>query len=656
MKNYLVKIMIHSIWILFISINSNAQYVFSTNVQSSYCGITVGNQAGVVTIATDGILVMPARVLDGFADLSNLANSIGATVIHTYQMGLEHWALPSGGTWVNGTLLDDVWDFIHYLNNQSIVDFAEPNYILSLSSDDPYLVHQWPLNGLYMSSIDARECWNVNPGYSDRIIGLIDSGVDWGHVDLVQNNWQNMGEDIDGDGRVLELINGKWVFDPDDVNGIDDDGNGYVDDFIGWDFVNDDNDPKPQGQNNNLDSYGNNNSSGSIDSHGTHVAGIIAAKGNNDIGIAGVHWNAQLMSLKCFDTNGQGTVSDIIKALEYSFDKDVKITNNSYGGSTCSNSLYMAIGVANEEGQLFVTAAGNNQSNNDVEYYFPANYDHPNIVTVMSINQNEAVSINSNYGSINVDIGAPGEDIYAPLPGNSYGYKTGTSMATPHVTGALALLWDRMSDLTHLEIKERILCYSEAIPALQGKCISNGYLNLGNINGYDVNAAIGISNLCSNVASACMKIDPVLSNASYTWYFDSGHIAYGSNPPYYAYYGNSVCVDVVTSCGDFHQICTRLPVAKTDNEFSNIDIGTNMIYPNPVKDFINVNYTFSGKCQVSIALYNTSGQLIKTLLTDYKTEEKSLFQRFNLSDLQSGIYLLLITDDNNSYYEKIYKE
>lgn len=646
MKNYLLQLLFKTISfiLLFISLEINAQ--------NNPCGTAVA-QASVVTIAEDEVLVMPRMESGGLANLSLLANTIGATVIHTYQMGLEHWALPASSM-VGGVLLDDVWDFVNYLNNQPNVEFAEPNYILSPSSNDPDLEEQWSLNGNHASSIDALECWNLSPGSSDRIIGLIDSGVDWKHEDLIQNIWQNkegrtgasynLGEDVDRDGKVLEWNGTTWVFDPDDVNGIDDDGNGYVDDFIGWDFLDNDNDPRP-------DNIGN-----KIDSHGTHVAGIIAAKGDNEVGIAGVHWNAKLMSLKCFNAYGQGCVSNIIKALEYSVDKNVKITNNSYGGPTCTSSLHRAISYCNTNKQLFVTAAGNNFSDNDEVDYFPANYDHPNIVTVMSINKDELISERSNYGLTTVDIGAPGESIYSTLPNNSYGFKTGTSMAAPHVTGALALLWDRMPNLSHLEVKDYIMCNSEGVHSLNRyKCVSAGYLNLGNINGYSVNARISISNLCDDV-DQCINIDPVLPSASYTWFFASGAILQGPNPPYHPFYGNSVCVDIVTSCGDFHQVCTELVNEQIDMDFSRLDLGTNMIYPNPVKDFININYNLSEESQVNVSLYNTSGQLIKTLLTDYKMEQKYLSKQFNLGDLQSGIYLLSVTDGENSYCEKIYKE
>ncbi len=685
MKNFLQQSIIHAIWICILLISVNA------NAQNGYCNTTGGNQASVVTIASEELMVMPATLRgegNSLFDLSTLANSLGATILFTYQSGLQHWGLPESIT-IGGTTLDTEWDFVNYLNSDPTVEFAEPNYIIALSSNDPLLTNQWSLNGNFSSSIDAIECWDLNTGRADRTIGLIDSGVDWGHEDLTANIWQNRkssassqsnsgninyvlngtntiqqidsytnpisttpiggnggsltivnnGEDIDGDGQLLVWNGHQWEFDPDDINGIDDDGNGYIDDFIGWDFVNDDNDPRPD----------------QADSHGTHVAGIIAAQGNNRTGITGVHWNAKLMVLKCFDGLGQGSISNIIKALEYSLDKEVKITNNSYGGPTCASSLYEAIGAANRQGQLFVTAAGNNASDNDDEDYFPANYDHPNIVAVMSVNSSENVSVNSNYGFLNVDIAAPGEMIYSTLPNNSYGYKTGTSMATPHVTGALALLWDKDLNLTHLEVKEYILCNSEFLPDLEYKCLSEGYLNLGNINGYDINATVELSNHCSG-GGACLSIDPVLPNASYVWNFSSGVSELGSNPEYHSYYGNIACVDVTTDCGDNYQTCFNLTADKTNIELLASDLQINSIYPNPVEQFVNINCSTNKGDLLSINLYNSSGQLIKTLLEDELLETRSVSRRFDLGNLKSGIYLMEVSSNNDVKFEKILKK
>lgn len=272
-----------------------------------------------------------------------------------------------------------------------MVEYAEPNYLRYLSvttPNDTYFTNLWGLNNtehkLDITSegeeadIDAPEAWDITTGNSGVVIAVMDTGVDYEHPDLSDNIWVNAGEIPD--------------------NGIDDDGNGYVDDVRGWDFVDHDNNPiDPQG-------------------HGTHVSGIIAAKGDNEDGITGICWVAQIMPLRVSNALGIISVADEISAIDYAINNDAKIINASFGGYNYSLAERIAIDNANSAGILFVASAGNDGTDNDSKPYYPAGYDLDNIITVASTDQKDNLSSFSNYGSHSVDLGAPGERIYSTSP------------------------------------------------------------------------------------------------------------------------------------------------------------------------------------------------------------------------------------------------
>jgi len=282
-------------------------------------------------------------------------------------------------------------------------------------------------------------------------IGIIDEGVFINHADLKANIWVNARE-IAG-------------------NKIDDDGNGFIDDVNGWDFD------------------GNNNSvyDGTSDDHGTHVAGTIGGVGGNSLGVAGVCWNVKMIPVKFLGRNG-GTTANAIKAVNYLNDLksrqgiNLVASNNSWGGGGYSAALYDAIGAANTEGILFVAAAGNASSNNDAVANYPSNYSHPNIIAVASITSSGALSSFSNYGATQVDIGAPGSGIWSTVPGrnnsSSYASYNGTSMATPHVTGACALYASIYTGATATQIKAAILNSATPTSSLSGKTVTGGRLNV----------------------------------------------------------------------------------------------------------------------------------------------------------------------------------
>jgi len=410
------------------------------------------------------------------SEITNLQAEIGVTkVTRAEQFGIDIWEIPSG----------NVEQTISAYNDDPRIEYIEPDYIITLDDvqepddiitldevqttspteenlatitpqittpNDPSYPLLWGLNntgqtgGTPDADIDAPEAWDIQTGNPNTVIGVIDSGVDYNHPDLVNNIWTNPGE-IDGDG-------------------IDNDNNGYIDDVRGWDFAYNDNDP--------MDVRG----------HGTHVAGTIAAKGNNSVGVTGVAWNAKIMPLKFLNDSGSGSTSNAILALNYATAKGVKLTNNSWGGGPYSQALYDAINTAGQQGALFIAAAGNKSQNNDITPFYPASYNLSNIISVASTDHNDALSIfnngGSHYGLTSVDLGAPGSNIYSTTPGGNYASYNGTSMASPHVAGAAALVWSQKPNWTAQEVKNRLLDTTDAIPALSGRTVSGGRLNLYN--------------------------------------------------------------------------------------------------------------------------------------------------------------------------------
>jgi subtilisin family serine protease len=272
-----------------------------------------------------------------------------------------------------------------------------------------------------------------------------------------------------------EDLNGNFWNNPFETpnNGIDDDGNGYIDDIHGWDF------------------YENNNSTfdDSGDDHGTHVSGTIGAIGGNGKGVAGVNWNVTIISAKFLGPNG-GTTADAIEAVDYITNLkilhpklNIVATNNSWGGGGFSQGLQSAIERANAKNILFVVAAGNgNQAgraiNIDSKQQYPASYSNANIISVAAIDKTGAKAVWSNYGATSVDLGAPGVSVYSTLPNNTYGSYSGTSVATPHVTGAVALYASTHPGSTATQIKSAILTSTTPTPSLAGKCVTGGRLNV----------------------------------------------------------------------------------------------------------------------------------------------------------------------------------
>jgi len=325
------------------------------------------------------------------------------------------------------------------------VQYAEPDYMIFSTvtmPNDPAFDQLWGLHQPNDKDIDAPEAWALTVGSSNIVVAVLDSGIDYHHEDLAANMWRNPGE-IPG-------------------NGIDDDGNGFIDDVHGWDFHNDNSDPFDD------------------NSHGTHCAGIIGAVGNNGIGVAGVNWSVRLMAVKILGRGGSGYVSDAVDGVYYSTRRGVRLTSNSWGYyGQWSQALKDAIDNAGSSNVLFVAAAGNEQNNNDVTPMYPASFDSANIVSVAATDQNDALAWFSNYGRTTVDLGAPGVNIYSTVPTaqGRYARMSGTSMATPHAAGVAALVAAYSPGLTAAQIKQRLLDNTDRVPTLSGKTVSGGRLN-----------------------------------------------------------------------------------------------------------------------------------------------------------------------------------
>jgi subtilisin-like proprotein convertase family protein len=250
-------------------------------------------------------------------------------------------------------------------------------------------------------------------------------------------------------------------------NGVDDDGNGYVDDIHGWNTITESGDP--------IDDHG----------HGTHCSGTIGAIGHNGIGVAGVNWSVKIIAIKFLNSGGSGTTGDAIEAINYILalknnGVNIRVLSNSWGGGGYSQGLYDAINATNNVGILFVAAAGNDGLDNDTFPHYPSSYDNENVVAVANTDHNDNLSSLSNYGTNSVDLAAPGSSILSTLPGNLYGFGSGTSMATPHVAGVAALLLSVNDGLTFLELKNYLMEYGDPLTALDGKCVSGKRLNAYN--------------------------------------------------------------------------------------------------------------------------------------------------------------------------------
>jgi thermitase len=377
----------------------------------------------------------------------------------------------------------EVSKFRELINRNSDIEYAEPNYLYSLPKvvqeqnlntffntndsaieqkfsslvpNDPMFGELWGLNnsgnnepsatlpGLKGVDINALAAWGISKGDRALKIAVIDTGIDYKHPDLKNNMWVNEKE-----------ANGKA--------GVDDDSNGFVDDIHGYDFANKDGDP--------MDGHG----------HGTHCAGTIGAEHDNGIGVAGVMDEVNLVAIKFLTDSGSGSTEDAILAIDYATKLGVDIMSNSWGGGAFSQALYDAILASKNAGILFVAAAGNDSSNNDQDPHYPSNYNIENVVSVAALNAQEELAYFSCFGKGTVHISAPGHRITSTFTNATYKTLSGTSMATPHMSGILGLLLSREPDLSFKEITDRILYTSIPSAFLRGKTMTSGRADAFNI-------------------------------------------------------------------------------------------------------------------------------------------------------------------------------
>ena len=387
--------------------------------------------------------------------MSNIANEYGAEIVErfdipssvykSYDGDLVRLKLPQG---------IDIAEAIAAMKDDARVMYAEGNEIIRLpetvdgeETGEPNDLDDklWGLNntgqtgGTAGADISAVDAWKVTTGDSSAngpLIAVIDTGVDYNHPDLKANIFVNAGE-IPG-------------------NGIDDDNNGVIDDVNGYNAYADNGDP--------LDGH----------SHGTHCAGTIGAVGNNGIGVTGVMQNARILPVKIFSDSGSTSTDAIVRGIVYAGKMGADITSNSWGGGQRSQAIYDAF-AGNPA--LHVIAAGNSNYDNDKRDNFPSNYDLDNIVAVAATTSKDERSSFSQWGANNVDVAAPGSGIWSTIPGGRYGNKSGTSMATPHVSGVAGLIASAYPGASNAEIKDRLIRGSDPIAALDGVSVSNGRVN-----------------------------------------------------------------------------------------------------------------------------------------------------------------------------------
>lgn len=353
----------------------------------------------------------------------------------------------------------------------SDVLYAEPNFQIKLDDpiqkevprdlverpltaeqpDDPMFNDQWALNnlgqdgGTERADIDALEAWIKTKGSEEVVVAVLDSGVDYTHQDLAENMWQR----------------------PASLAPYTDDELGTFNDLHGYNGTDRIADP--------MDDNG----------HGTHCAGIIGAEGDNGIGVAGVNWTVKIMPLKFLGRGGMGSTNDAIEAINYAIDRkkngvNVRIISASWGSNSYSKALEDTIRAAGDAGILFIAASGNDGSNNDNWPHYPSNYDLSNVISVAALDRNDKLASFSNFGTKSVHIAAPGKDILSTWLKDNYRLSSGTSMATPYVSGIAALVVANEPTITMEKLRERILSTADKLDTLNGKVASGGRICAAN--------------------------------------------------------------------------------------------------------------------------------------------------------------------------------
>ena len=305
---------------------------------------------------------------------------------------------------------------------------------LSRTTNDP------SLGSLYgLTKMSAFDAWDITTGASSAVVAIVDTGVNYNHSDLVSNI----------------LVNTAEV----PANGIDDDSNGYIDDYLGYDFYSNDGDP--------VDENG----------HGTHCAGIAAARGDNSVGVVGIAWGASVLPVRVLGPGGGGTDGDVAAGVLYAVQRGASVISLSLGGSSPSTVIDSAIDYARIQGALVVVAAGNESENNDIFPSYPANSELDNVVSVAATDSNDALASFSNYGASTVDLAAPGKQILSTYLADSYATISGTSMATPYIAGVAALMKSANPALTYADLKAGLFQSVDPQASLTAKVATGGRIN-----------------------------------------------------------------------------------------------------------------------------------------------------------------------------------
>lgn len=446
------------------------------------------------------------RVIVGYAPGTTtvqrvaLRNATGARLqrsLATQGRGADLVSVPAG---------QSVASTIAALKKNPAVRYAEPDYIVTkqATSNDPYFTNGslWGMQGDGSSPANqfgsgAAEAWAQGYTGSDNVyVGIIDEGVQVAHPDLAANMWVNP----------YEIAS----------NGVDDDGNGYRDDVYGWDFANGD-----------ASVYDGSATNTGLDAHGTHVGGTIGGVGGNGVGVAGVNWNVTMISAKFLGANG-GAISNAVSALNYLTDLktrhglNIVASSNSWGGGGFSQAMLDAINASGNAGMLFIAAAGNSGTNNDTTANYPSNYQCTNggtrgwdcVVAVAATDSAGGIASFSQYGATTVDIGAPGVGVWSSVPQGSYSSYNGTSMATPHVSGAVALCASIDPTLTARQLRDILTQNAAPTTSLTGKTATGGRLDMGAMASACAPTPIPVSGSVSGLAATAASSTSV--NLSWT--------------------------------------------------------------------------------------------------------------------------------------------
>lgn len=418
------------------------------------------------------------KILDGASanDVYSIASSINAELLETFTIvpGLYLYRFDE-----QSMALDDV---LKAFRDNPSIEYVEPDYYYQAAAipNDTLFGQLWALEntgqsmGTVDADINASTMWNIQTGSSSVVIGVLDSGVDYNHNDLKPNLWKNLSEIA--------------------ANGIDDDGNGYIDDVYG------------------INAISNNGNPIDTTSHGTHISGTIGAKGNNAMGVVGVNQTVGIATCKFLDNTNNGTTSDAIQCLQY-FQAlktrsvnavNIVATNNSWGGGAFSQALSDAIVAHQNLGILFVAAAGNATANNDLQPFYPASYQLANVISVAATDQTDQLASFSNYGRRTVHVSAPGNKIFSTVINQSYAFFSGTSMAVPHVAGLVGIIKAQFPSMDYRNVKNLVISSGKPLASLQSTTITGR-----RIRGADTNGQGALT--CSN-QNVVSRLTPTASN------------------------------------------------------------------------------------------------------------------------------------------------